>query len=84
MWNDTELQHDIENEIGWELGTGPTQISVTVKSGAVELGGHVDSFWEKCAAERAAWRVVHVNRHQRIACSFPSKQRTTTISRSRR
>ena len=61
MWNDTELQHDIENEIGWELSAGLTQISVTVKSGAVELGGHVDSFWEKCAAERAAWRVAHVN-----------------------
>ena len=61
MWNDTELQHDIENEVGWELSAGLTQISVTVKSGAVELGGHVDSFWEKCAAERAAWRVAHVN-----------------------
>ena len=61
MWNDTELQHDIENEIGWELSAGLTLISVTVKSGAVELGGHVDSFWEKCAAERAAWRVAHVN-----------------------
>ena len=61
MWNDTELQHDIENEVAWELSAGLTQISVTVKSGAVELGGHVDSFWEKCAAERAAWRVVHVN-----------------------
>ena len=61
MWNDTELQHDIENEVGWELSVSLTQISVTVKSGAVELGGHVDSFWEKCAAERAAWRVAHVN-----------------------
>src|SRR6266851_571494 len=50
MWNDTELQHDIENEVGWELSAALTQISVTVKSGAVELGGHVDSFWEKCAA----------------------------------
>jgi osmotically-inducible protein OsmY len=61
MWNDTELQHDIENEIGWELSTGFGQISVAVKSGAVELGGHVDSFWEKCAAGRAAWRVTHVH-----------------------
>ncbi len=61
MWNDTELQHDVENEVGWELGAGPTQISVAAKSGAVELAGHVDAFWEKCAAERAAWRVAHVN-----------------------
>jgi len=32
-----------------------------VKSGAIELGGHVDSFQEKCAAEHAAWRVAHVH-----------------------
>ncbi|MFN0105563.1 MAG: BON domain-containing protein [Bryobacteraceae bacterium] len=62
MWNDTELQHDVEKEIGWELNAALKQISVSVKSGAVELGGHVDSFWEKCAAERAAWRVAHVSR----------------------
>ena len=61
MWNDTGLQHDVENEVGYELNAELKQISVTVKSGAVELGGHVDSFWEKCAAERAAWRIVHVN-----------------------
>ena len=61
MWNDTELQHDVENEVCWELGAGLTQISVAVKGGAVELAGHVDSFWEKCAVERAACRVAHVN-----------------------
>ena len=60
MWTDTELQHEVEKEIGWELSTGLRQISVLVKSGGVDLAGHVDSFWEKCAAERAAWRVVHV------------------------
>ena len=61
MWNDTELQHDIESEVGWELSTRLTQISVAVKGGAVQLGGHVDTFWERCAAERATWRVAHVN-----------------------
>ena len=61
MWNDAELQRDVENEISWELGAGLTQISVAVKGGAVELAGHVDSFWEKCAAGRAAWRVAHVH-----------------------
>ncbi len=60
MWTDTELQHDVENEVRWELRGDPAQISVLVKGGAVELAGHVDSFWEKCAAERAAWRVAHV------------------------
>ena len=41
MWNDTELQHDIENEVGWELNAGLTQISVTVRS-RVELPGAGD------------------------------------------
>src|SRR3981081_1808199 len=60
MWNDTELQHDVEKELGWEPSVHAKQIGVIVKSGAVELGGHVDSFWEKCVAERTAWRVAHV------------------------
>src|SRR6476660_816023 len=60
MWNDTDLQHDVEKELAWEPSVHPKQIGVTVKGGAVELGGHVDSFWEKCVAERAAWRVTHV------------------------
>jgi osmotically-inducible protein OsmY len=62
MWNDAELQHDVESEVGLELSAAPTQISITVKGGTVELSGHVDSFWEKCAAERAAWRIAHVSR----------------------
>ena len=62
MWNDLGLQHDVENEVGWELNGSLSKISVAVKNGAVELGGHVDSFWEKCAAQNAAWRVAHVNR----------------------
>lgn len=61
MWNDIDVQQDVENEIAWELGGGRTQISVSVKAGAVDLSGHVDSFWEKRAAGLAAWRVAHVN-----------------------
>ena len=61
MWNDADVRHDVEQEVGWELPAGLKQISVAVKGGAVELGGHVDTYWEKCAAEDAAWRVVHVN-----------------------
>ena len=47
--------------MSWELSAGLSRISVAVKAGAIELAGHVDTFWEKCVAERAAWRVVHVN-----------------------
>ncbi len=61
MWNDTELQHDVEAEVGWELSSGPRHINTMVKGGAVELVGQVDTYWEKCAAERAVWRVAHVS-----------------------
>ncbi|MEO7649612.1 MAG: BON domain-containing protein [Bryobacteraceae bacterium] len=60
MWNDTDLQHDVEKELSWEPSVDPNHIGVTVKGGSVELSGQVDSYWEKCAAERAAWRVNHV------------------------
>lgn len=77
MWNDAGLQHDVEDEVCWELNAGRTRIGVKVKAGAVELTGHVDNLWEKCAAERAAWRVAHVNQVTngiRVALPF-DKQR---------
>lgn len=61
MWNETELQHEVEAEVGWELSSGPRHINTMVKGSAVELAGQVDTYWEKCAAERAAWRVAHVS-----------------------
>ena len=60
MWNDTDLQHDVEKELSWEPSVHPKQIGVTVKGATVELSGQVDSYWEKCAAASAAWRVTHV------------------------
>ncbi len=60
MWNDTDLQHYIEQELEWEPSVHKRQIGVTVKNGAAHLEGHVDSFWEKCVAEAAAWRIAHI------------------------
>lgn len=60
MWTDSDLQHDVESEIRWELNTELKEISVAVKDGTVKLNGHVDSYWERCAAEQAAGRVAHV------------------------
>ena len=40
MWNDTEVQQNVENEIYWELRTGLKEIAVAVKAGAVDLAGH--------------------------------------------
>ncbi len=61
MWNDTDLQHHVEQELEWEPSVHKRQIGVIVKAGAVHLTGHVDSYWEKCQAETAAWRVAHIN-----------------------
>ena len=60
MWNDTDLQYHVEKELSWEPAVHTKQIGVVVKDGVVQLVGHVDSFWAKCAAERAVWRVAHV------------------------
>lgn len=60
MWNDIDLQHYVEQELEWEPSVHKRQIGVIVKNGAVHLDGHVDSFWEKCEAENAAWRIAHI------------------------
>ena len=60
MWNDVDLQHYIEQELEWEPSVHKRQIGVIVKDGAAQLGGHVDSYWEKCVAESAAWRIAHI------------------------
>jgi len=41
----------------WTPSIRAEQIGVSVKSGVVELDGHVDSYFEQWAAERAAMRV---------------------------
>jgi osmotically-inducible protein OsmY len=58
--NDAELKQDVEMELRWEPSVKAERIGVSVKNGVVELDGHVDSFYEKWAAERAAERVTSV------------------------
>jgi len=75
MWTEADLQHDIEKELAWEPSVHPKQIGVAVKAGAVELSGYVNSFWEKCVAEQAAWRIVHVKsvtNEIRVELPFPA------------
>jgi len=57
MKNDQQLQNDVEQELRWEPSVTSAQIGVSVKNGVVELDGHVDNYFEKWAAERAAMRV---------------------------
>jgi len=61
MKNDADLQHDVQEELRWDRSIhAAEQIGVSVKNGVVELDGHVDSVWDKYAAERAAMRVAKV------------------------
>lgn len=60
MKTDTELQQDVMNELQWEPTIEAAEIGVSVTNSVVTLSGHVDSFFKKSAAERAAWRVFGV------------------------
>lgn len=60
MKADLALQQDVLDELKWEPSVNAAHIGVTVKDGIVTLSGHVPSFVEKYAAERAAKRVYGV------------------------
>ena len=60
MKTDSELQRDVLDELKWEPSVDAAHIGVSVKDGVVTLSGHVSSYAEKFAAERAAKRVLGV------------------------
>jgi osmotically-inducible protein OsmY len=60
MKTDTQLKRDVEEELGWEPRVNAAEIGVAVVDGVVTLTGHVDSWAEKSAAERAVKRVEGV------------------------
>jgi osmotically-inducible protein OsmY len=60
MKTDSELKRDVENELKWEPSVNEAHIGVSVKEGVVTLTGHVPSYTEKYAAEKAAKRVYGV------------------------
>jgi osmotically-inducible protein OsmY len=60
MRTDSELQHDVMNELEWEPTIKAAEIGVGVVDGVVTLSGYVDSLYKKLAAERAAVRVFGV------------------------
>ncbi len=60
MSEDRELQEAVMAELGWEPSVEAAHIGVTANAGVVTLTGHVQSFAQKVAAERAAARVKGV------------------------
>jgi len=57
---DSELERDVMDEIAAQPNVDANQIRVSVKDGVVILSGHVNSYVEKYAAEKAAKRVSGV------------------------
>ncbi len=51
---DKELQADVIRELAWEPKVDSANVGVTVDKGAVTLTGHVSTYGELIAAERAA------------------------------
>ena len=60
MSQDKELQESVMVELGWEPSIDAADIDVTAHAGVVTLTGHVQSFAQKVAAERATVRVKGV------------------------
>lgn len=60
MKTDVELQREILAELAWQPNVNPAHIGVTVKDGVVTLAGHVPSYSEKYAAERAVKSIYGV------------------------
>jgi len=58
--SDQSLQQAVIDELEWEPSVNAAHIGVAVNNGVMTLTGHVGSFAEKFAAERAAGRVVGV------------------------
>ncbi|HVX12226.1 MAG TPA: BON domain-containing protein [Pirellulales bacterium] len=60
MKTDTQLRHDVMDELQFEPSVDANQIGVIAKKGVVTLTGMVRTFGEKLGAERVAKRVYGV------------------------
>lgn len=57
MKSDIQLKADVTAELAWDPAVNATHIGVMVRNGIVTLAGHLDTFSEKHAVERAVHRV---------------------------
>jgi osmotically-inducible protein OsmY len=60
MKTDADIKADVMAELAWDAAINPTGIGLMVKHGIVTLTGHLDTFAEKHAVERAVHRVSGV------------------------
>ena len=78
MKTDSQLQHDVLEELKWEPQVDHSQIGVTAKDGVVTLSGFVPNYAQKIAAEKAARRVYGVKAiAEEIEVRFASDPKTS-------
>lgn len=58
--NDRELRQHVIDELDFEPSIDSADIGVAAENGVITLTGHVPSYAQKMAAERATWRVKGV------------------------
>lgn len=60
MKSDAQLKNDVTRELAWDPAVNPANVGVAVKNGVVTLTGHLETYSEKRAIERAVQRVQGV------------------------
>lgn len=60
MKTDADLKRDVEAELAWDPAVRSTDVGVSVKEGVVTLSGHIGTYAEKYAIQRALRRVPGV------------------------
>ena len=60
MKTDSDLKHDILTELAWDPVVPEAKVGVAVSDGVVTLSGHLDTYAEKIATQRAVERVSGV------------------------
>lgn len=60
MKTDSQLKKDVTTELQWDPSINEANVGVAVKDGVVTLTGHLDTYREKFAIERAVQRVQGV------------------------
>ncbi len=58
--NDKQLRSNVIDELDFEPSVDASNIGVAAENGVITLTGHVPTYWQKSAAERAVWRVKGV------------------------
>jgi len=61
MRSDSEIEHDVREELKWDPDLDAEDIAVTVKDGVVTLAGFTKSYSDRLEAESAAKRVAGVH-----------------------